>query len=179
MDARPNYQVGGICRKFLTLLPVTKAEAIQTLLECDWLDKACKNINREEWEELRQRFWAAILEQREDIFMNIRDIQFYAVRVVINQNILLKKESALVADKELEEIPDEPYKGIDGAIIQKDVALGKIPMYDRVIYKLHEKGVSRRAISRFTKIDRNEVNRTINRVKLYIATNVKYERASD
>ncbi len=167
----------------LSFALVTKSEAIESLLNCKWLDDACKNINRIEWEELRQRFWITALQQKEDTFEKVRDLQFYCVRMIINENLKIKKEGirhALDTPDVAEDVPhEEPEQEIHSAIESKDEALGRLPMYERVIYKLHEKGVSQRAISSYTKIGRNEINKTINRVKKYITANVSYERASD
>jgi hypothetical protein len=185
---------------------VTKPEAIQTLLECDWLDEACKNIGKSDWEELRQRFWARILEQTETTFERIRDLRFYCVRAIMNEqhdfnaekkrhtvseNLAMHSQAANIDEHlsgephthldldKLENIQSEYQYEVDNAIQEKDAVIGKIPMYDRVIFKLHEKGFSCRAIARYTDINRNEINATVNRVKQYIAANVRYERASN
>lgn len=71
------------------------------------------------------------------------------------------------------------HNHIIASLEKKEEVLGRVPMYDRVIYKLHEKGVSCRKIAAFTTINRNEINATVNRVKEYIAANVKYERTSN
>lgn len=176
MDARPNYQVGGICRKFLTLLPVTKAEAIQTLLNCDWLEQACKNIGKSDWEELRQEFWIKVLELPETTFTNIREIKFFCVRLMINTYTdKWHRKVKPNGSYHLEDYVSQESPGIEQMVIQKDNLLGGIPMYDRVIFKLHERGVSARKIAKFTNINRTEVSSTINRVKKHIANNVKYQ----
>lgn len=153
---------------------MTKAEAIQQLLNCEWLDNACRNINKSNWEDLRQDFWAKILEQPESTFTAIRNLQFFCVRIIINSNTdKFRRQKPLNIEPETEQ-PDIEQE-LHAAMQRKNIILGTLPPYDRIIYKLHERGISCRRISEFTKINRNEVNATVNRVKNYIAQNVKYQ----
>lgn len=183
---------------------MTKSEATDILLNCEWLDEACKRIGKQNWEDLRQTFWTKILEQPDDVFTRIRDLRFFSIRIIMNANYdlgryvkrgflsdILNTRPILMSDDITEKIhidftelaahveyPCFDIEMVD-TLTEKEQALGKLPFYDRVIFKLHEKGVSCRAIAKETQINRNEINATINRVKQYIAENVRYDRASN
>lgn len=145
---------------------MTKTEVIQTLTTCDWLEQACKNIGRHNWEELRQEFWLKILSTDDRYFERIRDIRFYCIRVLYS----VKADIHRAESKTVPEPVSSDYNhDIDRAIMLKESILGKLPMYERVLYRFNEQGMSLRKIAKETRIDRNEISQTINRVKEIIA----------
>lgn len=147
---------------------MTKAEAVHELQTCKWLDAACRNIGKSDWEELRQEFWVQTLEAPESRFTKIRDLRFYCVRVLLNIRSNNGKgvvhDSLNVAAVTAHEY--DPY--LDRCHLLKSAILARLPMYDRVLFQLHEKGFSKKKIHRETGIHHKEVGDTINRVSQLI-----------
>lgn len=65
---------------------MTKAEAVNTLLQCNWLDSACRNIGGELWQDLKQEFWLHILEKepvRFEIIQNVDGLKYWSVKIML------------------------------------------------------------------------------------------------
>lgn len=67
---------------------MTKAEAVNTLLQCNWLDSACRNIGGELWQDLKQEFWLHILEKEPARFEIIRSdensLRYWSAKILIS-----------------------------------------------------------------------------------------------
>src|SRR5689334_14080093 len=170
---------------------LTKQEAINELLSANWLEDACARIGGHDMEDLRQELWVKILSLPDNYFDNIRSMRFFCVRVLMNisaDGMRAKKKYTLselipqykhqytggtTLHFDFENLPHQPTDmEYEGLFQQKQDALGSLPFYDRVIWNLHERGVSNRELSRYTGICRNDINAVIRRVKEHIKKNV-------
>ena len=175
---------------------MNREKCIQILLNANWVDTACINIGKTEWEELRQQFWLSILELPKKSFDKIgeteNDLKFYSVRIIMNlasytnprkdslKNIISQKNIEATENIAKYEVIEDPYDVELDILTEKKKDLknaitNKLPLYERVIYQLHENGKSCRQISRETTIHRLEINNVINRIKTTIrdaATNI-------
>lgn len=65
---------------------MTKAEAVNTLLQSTWLDQACRTVAGELWQDLKQEFWLHILEKDPAKFECIRDpersLMFWSAKIM-------------------------------------------------------------------------------------------------
>jgi len=153
---------------------VTKPEVIQELQKCTWLDQACRNIGGTDWQELRQEFWLRIFEAKEAIFPPIRDVRFYSVKVLqsiqFKSNREIDRYSGTLSQDEVQDTDYTAHQLHD----LKDAILNRLPFYERVLFQLHEKGMSYRKISVSTRIDRGEVSMTLNKVKKILKNKYLY-----
>ncbi len=170
---------------------MNREDAIEHLLNCQWLNIACKSVGKKDWEDLRQLFWLEVLQIPNESFVNILDenkLRFYCVRILINlmstqsrgkntvHNTLRPKKLDFHEDCNKFEIELIEYDiSTDNRLELKDAIINQLPMYERVIFKLHESGKSMRQISNETKICRAEINKVIKSIKTTIrdaATNI-------
>lgn len=156
---------------------MNRDEAISILQKCTWLDHACKNIGNEYWEDLRQEFWIAWLYSTCPEFKSENDLKFYCVRILLNMandksDRFIRRNS--IDSIEADIIADEPCQAKEDIFKLKEAILNKLPMYERVLFKLHESGMSYRKITNEVKINRKEVGRVISEIKDIMKDAAKY-----
>lgn len=72
-------------------------------------------------------------------------------------------------------LEDEYDTEFDSAMEKKEHLLNQLPIYERRMYKLHEDGMSKRAIAEHTDIHRTEVTKRVRIVKKLIKESCKYK----
>lgn len=157
---------------------MTKYEAINELLNCQWLDRACNNIGGDMAEDLKQDFWIKVLTLDEYRFEPIKHLQFFCVRMLINMvrdNRDKFGRYEMVSISNIEHCQHSDYDNtLDRICLLKESILGRLPLYDRTLYKMHESGMSYKKIHRETKIHHKEVGKTINNVKSILKDAAKH-----
>ena len=145
-----------------------KDEYTRELLNCKWLKEACRNIGKDYHEDLYQEFWVIFLSFSNEKLESIRNLRFFCVRILLN--ISNDKSDRWLKRNVHSELPEnlcieQPDQLTDSVFKLKEAIINRLPMYERVLFRLHERGMSYRAIASDTGIDRNEVRNRLNQVK--------------
>lgn len=152
---------------------MTKMEAIENLAHCTWLDTACRNIAPQNWQDLRQDFFVKMISLEDAYFVKIRDLRVFSIRVLINmQGTVYRKKAKQPHKVDIDNHPNVAHEDQDHnellKLAAKDYIIERLPMYERIMWNMHENGMSMNAIHKETTIPRSEVNRTINQIKSLI-----------